>query len=199
MPVVLEDLDLYLPVTLHKPDLTDQEWQQFCAKYSDYRIEYTAEGDLVLMPGTDPVTGFRNSWITAELLRWSIRDGNGKCCDSSTAFLLPSGARRSPDASWITNDQWQKIVAAKQPIAITPRFVIELKSSQDSRKKLHEKMVEWIENGVELAWAIDPERKQVTIYRPNQMPESVENADSICGEGPVAGFLLDLTLIWNQS
>ncbi len=49
--MVSEDLDHYLPVTLHKPDLTEEEWFEFCSKYDDFRIEYSAEGDLILMPG----------------------------------------------------------------------------------------------------------------------------------------------------
>ncbi len=44
-------------------------------QYADYRLEYTAEGDLLIMPPTDPETGARNAIIIEELSRWSRADG----------------------------------------------------------------------------------------------------------------------------
>jgi Uma2 family endonuclease len=197
MPVVLEDLDHYLPVTLHKPDLTEEEWFEFCSKYDDFRIEYSAEGDLILMPGTDLFTGQRNSFIGMQLTAWALTEGRGVTGDSSTAFLLPSGARLSPDASWTSRRRFSSLAtSAKHMPVMAPDFVIELKSATDSRRKLHEKMVEWIEAGVLVGWLIDPEGKRVTGYRPNATPVDHDNLDSIAGEGPVAGFVLDLTPVW---
>jgi Uma2 family endonuclease len=55
----------------------------------------------------------------------------------------------------------------------------------------------WIANSAQLAWLVDPSRKTVEIYRPGREPEVVEGASSVEGEGPVAGFVLDLARIWN--
>ncbi len=55
----------------------------------------------------------------------------------------------------------------------------------------------WIANGAQLAWLVDPMRKAVEIYRPGREPELVEGASCVEGEGPVAGFVLDLARIWN--
>jgi Uma2 family endonuclease len=197
MPVVLEDLDHYLPVTLHKPDLTEEEWFEFCAKYRDFRIEYTAEGNLILMSGTDFKTGSRNSAIGAQMYYWSTQDRRGGSGDSSTIFLLPSGARRSPDACWISNVRLEALKESTKRIPVmVPEFIIELKSATDSRRELHEKMIEWIEAGVQLAWLIDPERKRVTVYKPGTMPVDFDNLESMAGEAPVEGFVLDLTPVW---
>ena len=57
-------------------------------------------------------------------------------------------------------------------------------------------MQEWIENGAQLAWLIQPETKTVTIYRPAAEPEHRTGIETIEGEGPVAGFVLDLRDIW---
>jgi Uma2 family endonuclease len=197
MPVVLEDLDLYLPVTLHKPDLTEEEWFEFCAKYSDLRIEYTAGGSLVLMSGTDRITGRRNFSISGQLWAWVVRENRGEGADSSTAFLLPSGARRCPDAAWTSPEKLKSVASGLRMPPMAPDFVIELKSASDSRRELHEKMIEWIEAGVQLGWLIDSERKRVTVYKPDTMPADFDNLDSIAGEAPVAGFVLDLTPVWS--
>jgi Uma2 family endonuclease len=77
---------------------------------------------------------------------------------------------------------------------VCPDFLIELKSSTDSLKA---KMQEYMENGAQLGWLIDPDKHTVTIYRPNSDPETQTGSDSISGEGPVATFTLDLTRVWD--
>ena len=58
-------------------------------------------------------------------------------------------------------------------------------------------MQEYIANGASLAWLIDPQTHTVEVYRPNRQPESLLEIDSLSGEGPVAGFMLDLRTVWN--
>src|SRR5262249_14452742 len=75
---------------------------------------------------------------------------------------------------------------------LSPDFVIELRSETDRLKVLRNKMQEWIANGAQLAWLIDPERRAVEIYRPGLEPEILENIDSIEAGPPIEGFRLDL-------
>jgi Uma2 family endonuclease len=58
-------------------------------------------------------------------------------------------------------------------------------------------MREYLANGAQLGWLIDPARRSVTIYRPDREPEALVAIDSIAGEDPVAGFVLDLSEVWN--
>ena len=58
-------------------------------------------------------------------------------------------------------------------------------------------MLEWIANGVELGWLIDPRKRAVTIYRPNRELEVLTGVAEVAGEGPVEGFTLDLLSVWN--
>ena len=57
-------------------------------------------------------------------------------------------------------------------------------------------MDEYIDNGVQLAWLIDPASRTVAIYRPGAEPEVLTNPGSIQGEGPVAGFELKLERVF---
>jgi Uma2 family endonuclease len=197
MSVLLEDLEHYLPATLSKPDLTEEEWFDFCAKYKDFRIEYTAEGKLILTSGTDRITGRRNFSISGQLWAWVVRENRAKariparrtCCHRAHAVV--------PDAAWTSPETLRSIASStKRMLVMVPDFIIELKSATDSRRELHEKMIEWIEAGVHLGWSNDPERKRVTVYKPNTMPVDFDNLESIPGEGPVEGFVLDLTPVW---
>lgn len=57
-------------------------------------------------------------------------------------------------------------------------------------------MREWIDNGAELGWMIDPRARTVTVFRPGLEPEVHTGITKLEGEGPVAGFVLDLEPIW---
>jgi Uma2 family endonuclease len=82
--------------------------------------------------------------------------------------------------------------------------VIELRSAplecaDDRLSRLRPKMREWIDNGTRLAWLVDPERRAVEICRPGLEPEVLLNPDTVAGEGPVEGFVLDLRPVWDPS
>ena len=51
-------------------------------------------------------------------------------------------------------------------------------------------------NGAQLGWLIDADRRVVFGYRQGQAVEEVRGAAAIDGEGPVAGFRLDLEPVW---
>ena len=122
--------------------------------------------------------------------------------DSSTVFILPNGARKSPDVSWIELNRWNQLTTAQQdgfpPLA--PDFVIELVSPSDLKNQryddLRAKMQEYSNNGVRLGWLIEPNAKTVEIYRPNQQVEVINNPQTLSGENVLTGFFLDLSDIF---
>ena len=89
---------LHLPPDLH---LTDDQFYEFCRLNRDLRIERTAQGGLVIMAPAGGDTSARNAEITIQLGLWAKRDRTGQTFDSSGGFVLPNGATRSPDASWV--------------------------------------------------------------------------------------------------
>ena len=183
--------EAHLPMTITVPGITDEEFARLCEQYVDCRIEYTAEGDLIVMPPTDPETGVRNNDISAQLRNWARSTGRGFTTDSSAGFILPSGARRSPDSAWFSK-------ARLRARPTCPEFMIELLSPSDRVRTVHLKMLEWIENGAELGWMINPKTRTVSIYRPGtNEPERRAGILELAGEGPVEGFVLDLSLVWD--
>jgi Uma2 family endonuclease len=70
-----------------------------------------------------------------------------------------------------------------------------LLSETDNEDELHKKMGEWMENGCQLSWMINPQKKETIIYRKNGNVE-VETFDSILdGENVLPGFTLELSKI----
>ena len=116
--MVMMVADTYLPVSLSVPGMTDAQFQELCEQYADYRLEYTAEGELILLPLTDAETSSRNAMIVYLLMKWAIEQGRGTVTESSGGFTLGNGARRSPDAAWSSHERFA--------IGACPEFVVEL-------------------------------------------------------------------------
>jgi Uma2 family endonuclease len=197
MPFVISDANL--PATLTAQPMTDEEFAAFCAEHPDLNFEMTADSELIVMPPTYSDTGVVNFDIGAQLWTWAKKDGRGYGCDSSTGFVLPNGARRSPDASWTLKSRVQQLGARQRKAFwhLCPDFVIEIKSNTDRLKPFREKMLEYLDQGAQLGWLIDPEGKTVEVYRAGGRSERRTGLNALEGEGPVAGFVLDLTCVWD--
>jgi Uma2 family endonuclease len=198
MQLILNDVESQAPVILHPPPMTDDEFFDFCQLYPEFRVERTAEGEVTIMPGTGLETSFHNSELSRQLGNWAITDGRGRAFDSSAEFILPSGAALSPDASWIDNARLANLNREQKRRfpRICPDFVVELTSPSDRLSRVQAKMCEWIENGAQLGWLLDADNRAAYIYRPGQAPETVLQPERLEGEGPVAGFVLELESIW---
>jgi Uma2 family endonuclease len=198
---VLTDAEIaeMLPATFTKPGLTEEEYFALCAKFDDFFVEYTADGTVIFMPGTDPETGVGVLETARQLANWAAEDGRGIVTGPDASFLFPNGARREPDASWFDAERW-KAAKAREPgrrvPVFAPEFVIEVRSPEQRARTQREKMEEYITNGVLLGWLIDPLDRTVTIYRPGREPEVLTNPSQVTGEGPVSGFVLDLSRIF---
>jgi Uma2 family endonuclease len=180
-------------------DMSEEEFYEFCSLNSDYRIERTAQGDILIMPPAGGETGYRNSDLTTQLMIWSRKNGLGRVFDSSTAFHLPNGAILSPDASWVLKSRLTKLTREQKRkfLPLCPDFVVELTSPSDRLSKVQEKMREWMDNGAQLGWILHPDAREVHIYTPRCHVEVVRDAVEIIGEGPVEGFALMLSEIWD--
>ena len=193
--------DEYIPrelVELTHRSVTPQQFEQLCRRYSDLRLELTSTGELIVMPGTGGKTGRRNSNLTRQLDVWTETDGSGVCFDSSTLFALPNQARRSPDASWVKRERWDRLTERQQETfpPICPDFVIELRSPTDRLPQVCDKMLEYLENGALLGWLIDPTDFRVYVYRPGQELLILENPDTVSADPLLPGFTLNVMKLW---
>jgi len=178
--------------------MTDEALLRFCAANALARVEREPNGDIkVMSPTGNEGVGFETD-ILVELANWAAQDGRGRTYNSNAGWKLPDGSMRAADAHWISWERLKAMTDAERKgfPRMCPEFVIEVRSESDALKPLQEKMLEWIANGAELAWLVDPLRKAVEIYRPGREPEVLEGGSAVEGEGPVAGFVLELGKVW---
>jgi Uma2 family endonuclease len=178
--------------------VTPEQFEEFCRDYPDLRLELTSSGELIVMPPTGTLTGKRCSNLTYQVVAWSRRDNTGIAFGPNTGYTLPNGAIRSPDASWMKREKWDTLSDfQKERFAlICPDFVVELRSRSDRLPTLLNKMEEYIVNGASLGWLIDPQRRRVYIYKPNEEVVVLDDPAVVSGEPLLPGFELQLEEIW---
>jgi Uma2 family endonuclease len=191
------DADTLPRVLMLSPPISDAEFEALCRENDNVRLERTKEGAVRMNPPTGGWTGRGNQEIARQIGNWWARHESGSVFDSSTGFRLPDGSTLSPDASYVSVGRLGTLPkgALRGFPRICPDFVIELRSDSDALQGLKDKMNDWIANGAQLGWLIDPDEHQVLVYRPDRSTEVV-TGNQIAGEGPVEGFILDLARVW---
>lgn len=196
MPAVEVPFVLHLGSLSQKLD--DADFYELCLANQELSIERDSEGDIIILPSTGGETGRRNFALAGSFGSWARADRTGKGFSSSTMFALPNGARRSPDLAWVKLSRWNALTAEQRKgfPPLCPDFVIELRSHTDSLSALQDKMQEYIANGAQLGWLIDPIEKKVYVYRSHAEVECLEDPASISGGVLLPGFTLDLEEVW---
>jgi Uma2 family endonuclease len=189
----------HLPTRLVlESSLTDEEFERLAMTNDFMQLERTRQGEIVLNAPAGGYTSHGNSEIINQLHTWWKKHRRGRVFDSIGGFFLRDGSSYSPDAAYITAEQFATLT--RKDMARFPRlcsaFVIELLSNTDRRKTAEAKMQDWIANGAELAWLIDPYKKSVTIYEPGKQPRTTR-AKLVSGTGPIAGFAFNTADVWS--
>jgi len=189
------------PLVLHAGPgvgLTKEQFFRLSTLNRDLRLERSAGGDIIVMPPAGGKTGARNSNLVMQVATWAKVDGTGVTFDSSTGFELPDGATRSPDVAWVRRARLVTLTAEQKErfLPLCPDFVVELLSPSDSRSLTQEKMEEYLANGTELGWLIDPAQHRVDIYRAGGAVERRDHPSDLRGDPLLAGLVLDLAPVW---
>jgi Uma2 family endonuclease len=199
MQLVLPELGA--PATLlldRRPRLDDAAYMELCFANPDLWFERTAHGEIVIVPPAGMESDHQCADVLTDLNWWARRDGRGRAFGATLQVFLPDGSALSPDCAWVSRERLASVDPAERKVFphLVPEFVVEVMSPSDRLAAAKRKMTLWMANGVELGWLIDGDRRKVHVYRRGQDVRVVANAESIAGEGPVAGFELDLTQIW---
>jgi Uma2 family endonuclease len=185
-------------VNIHSADIhvMPAQFDRLCQDNPDLRLELSREGKLIVMSPTFGESGKRNLSLAIQVGNWNERTELGEAFDSSTGydFTAIGGGKMSPDVSWIEKSRLEG-VSLKQFIPVVPDFLIELRSTIDRLSDLQAKMLEYQRLGVKLGLLINPQDRQVEIYRLGSEVEVIQEPDSIDCSDIMSGFTLDLTKI----
>jgi len=198
IPPPSEKIAPFLNLDLTSLRLTHEQFEQVCRDNPDLRLELTSTGGLIVMPPAGSLTGKRNFNLTGQFMVWVEKDGTGVGFDSSAGFTLPDGAVLSPDVSWVRREKWDALTEDEQErfSHLCPDFVIELRSRWNTLKAQLQKMQEYLDNGTQLGWFIDPRQRRVYVYRAGAEVEVLTNPTTVSADPVLPGFVLRLDELW---
>jgi Uma2 family endonuclease len=179
-------------------ELSGDQLLELSSLNEDLRFELTAEGELIVMTPAGGESGRRNMRLAVQIGTWSERDGTGVAFDSSGGFILPSGAIRSPDASWVQRSRYEALTSEQREkfLSLCPDFVVELRSPSDALSTLQEKMAEYVENGARLGLLLDPVHKRVYVYKPGEPVRELADPEVVSADPVLPGFVLKPREVW---
>ena len=183
---------------MRRTKLTEEQFMELCQENPELRLELTAQGELVIMPPVGSEGGWRSGRVFFSLTLWTEQKGTGLSFAAATGFTLPNGAIRSPDASWIQRERWTALSKAQREkfAPSCPDFVLEVRSLTERLSDLLEKMQEYIDNGAQLGWLIDPIDKRAYVYCPGQPVEILDKPQALSGDPILPGFRLHVAELW---
>ena len=153
-----------------------------------YAIEYNETGELVIMPPIYMPGGIEETELLTDAKIWQRANG-GAVASSATVFRIPGLGGRGPDASWVSPERLAGLDDEQYRTGqVCPDFVAEIRSASNTLAYLQRKMEQYIAAGVRLGWLIDPRNRRVTVYRPGQAPELLDNPAILYGEDVMPGF-----------
>ena len=174
--------------------LTREQFYQLCLANPDVPMERSPKGELIIMAPVGGEGGNQEANLIIKVGVWNERTQLGVVFSSQTAFSLPGGGDRAPDVAWVRLDRWQSLSQEEREgfPPICPDFVIERRSRSDRLQPLQAKMQEYLSSGLQLGWLINPQDRQVEIYRPTQPVEVIGLPVVLSGETVLPGFELRL-------
>lgn len=181
--------------------MDDEQFTALCQQNRDLRLERAADGDLIILPPVMGDGGIKSAELTRQIANWANLDGMGRVFGASGGFRLTNGAIRSPGTSWVSRSRLAALPSAKRPrfVPLCPDFVVELRSSTDRLPPMKNKMKEYLANGAQLGWLLDPRQRCIYVYRPGLPEERLDNPVTLAGDPLLPGFLLDVQRVFDAT
>ena len=172
-----------------KTVLTAQEFDNYPFE-EDKRYELD-EGELIEM--TRPAYKHNRvlKKLTVEMDLYFRKHQIGEVLISENLYALSPNTRRAPDVAVILGDRRAELQDAKV-ISIIPDIAAEVLSPSETPRMIHRKLKQYFAAGVQEVWLIDPDVKEIEIWKGPSLPDPVLAAGDVLTSALLAGFALPL-------
>ncbi|MCP1382967.1 Uma2 family endonuclease [Runella sp. S5] len=182
--------------------MNDDEFFAFCEanRRNGMHFERDKYGQIIFMSPTGSIGGARDLDIAIEVGYWAKQNKKGVAFGPATGFTLPDSSIKSPDVAWIRRDRWEQIPRElrKKFAPICPDFVVEVMSESDTWNEQKDKMREYIVNGCQLGWLINPNEQAYMIFTSQNTNPDKQAFGIINGGDVLEGLTIDLRTIFED-
>jgi Uma2 family endonuclease len=154
----------------------------------DRRVELE-QGEIVEMslPGErHGVVCGNAAWILGSYTRTRRR---GYVCSNDTGLLLEHDPDtvRGADVTLYDDQRRYEELQLKYSEKL-PKLAVEVMSPNDYLGKMMRRVEQFLERGISLVWLLDPESRNVTVFRPGQQLVVLEESDELTGMNVLPDF-----------
>jgi Uma2 family endonuclease len=174
--------------------------EAFMALSDDGHRYELLNGELIDMGNSGAKHGYLAIVLSSALFAVVMAQKLGALFDSSTAFKMKNGNKRSPDISFFAKERLQGL--EELPTGFldgAPDLVVEVLSPGNTVEEIDDKLVEYFENGARLVWVINPRQQYILVYRSSASPDRLlKLADALTGEEVIPGFSLPVADLFQK-
>lgn len=144
-------------------------------------------------------TGLIRTRLLTMLNSYVETHGLGYVTDAETGFILSSDPYTvvAPDIGFVRPDRYPADYPERGFYPMPPDLAVEVISPSDERAEIMNKQQLYARAGVPLVWWIDPEARTVTVHRPGQKPERLDETSALDGGAVLPGFSLPIERIFS--
>ena len=184
------------------PAIATKTWtdEAFMALPDDGHHYEIINGELIDMGNSGALHGYVCSLALAALAGYILPKKLGVILDSSTAFKMKNGNKRSPDIAFFAKERLQGMaVLPSGYLEGAPDLAVEVLSPGNTVEEIEDKLTEYFENGSRLVWVIHPTQHYVLVYRSAHEPDRLlKEKDSLDGEEVIPGFSLAIADLFQK-
>jgi Uma2 family endonuclease len=146
-------------------------------------------GEVIELPPPTRPHGVVCVNVGTELILYCRQRKKGyvTCNDSGVILERDPDTVRGPDVALYEDAKTFEELHPKYG-EVPPRLAVEVLSPNDKAKQVTRKITDYLKNGVDLVWLIDPEAHDVTVYRRDRGPVLVEKDQELTGEEILPGL-----------
>ncbi|MGB7416239.1 MAG: Uma2 family endonuclease [Thermosynechococcaceae cyanobacterium] len=185
-----------MTVAVERKIWTDEAFMALSRDGHRYEL---VDGELIDMGNSGMEHGDIGSFLGGLLAIYVRKHKLGAVCDSSTAFNVKNGNKRSPDISFVARE---RLVGLKRPprgfFQGAPDLAVEILSPNNTVEEIHKKIVEYFDNGTRLVWVIHPDEKYVLVYHGPEPDGFLRSQAQLEGENIVSGFSVTVSELFEE-
>jgi len=176
--------------TLATKLMTAEEFYDWVHRDENQDKEYElVRGEVVAM--TKP--GRRHGYVCVKvcwiLTNYTMRRKKGYVCSNDTGMVVERDPDtvRGPDISYyedVERYEQLEIKFGENP----PLLSVEVLSPSDTLGQMMERVTDQLRFGTRLVWVVDPEARNVTVYRPGKEPYVVKEGGELTGDDVLPDF-----------
>jgi Uma2 family endonuclease len=184
------------PLSSPARGMTADEFATFCLRPENVDRDFEMhDGKVIEMPRPTLIHGILQSILNYALMQYSEDKSVGTVVTESGLIITDDPLTLfGPDVAFYLNELDAKKNWADQP----PLIAIEVRSPNDSTRRIVDKVDRYLAAGVANVWIVDGDREIVTIYRPDQPPLVVERHETLTCPA-LEGFAFQLTKLFKRT